>query len=44
MKKLPKNSLGVKVSRFSPDGSFLVTAGDDEKAWIWDTHSKKQIM
>ncbi|XP_044265114.1 WD repeat, SAM and U-box domain-containing protein 1-like isoform X1 [Tribolium madens] len=37
---LPENSLSLKVCRFSPDGNFLITAGDDEKATIWDSEFK----
>lgn len=36
MKTFPRNGLSVKVCRFSPDSSLLITAGDDEKAWIWN--------
>ncbi|KAL1513281.1 hypothetical protein ABEB36_002707 [Hypothenemus hampei] len=36
---IPKNSLSVKVCRFSPNGEFLVTGGDDEKAVIWNVGS-----
>ena len=28
--------LGVRVVRFSPDASLLVTGGDDESACVWD--------
>lgn len=44
IKSLPRNSLGIKVCRFSPDGALLVTAGDDEKAWIWDLQTMKEIV
>jgi WD domain, G-beta repeat. len=35
---------GVRTCRFSPDGHLLVTAGDDEKAFIWSTHTMEQLM
>ena len=35
---------GVRTCRFSPDGHLLVTAGDDEKAFIWSTRTMEQLM
>ncbi|XP_066142356.1 WD repeat, SAM and U-box domain-containing protein 1-like isoform X2 [Euwallacea fornicatus] len=40
---VPKNSLSIKVCRFSPSGQFIVTGGDDEKAVIWDVESMEKI-
>ena len=31
--------LGVRVVRFSPDASLIVTGGDDESACVWDIAS-----
>lgn len=36
---MPKNSLSIKTCRFSPTEELLVTAGDDEKAMIWDVNT-----
>jgi WD40 repeat protein len=38
------SSSGVRTCRFSPDGHLLVTAGDDEKAFVWGTHVMEQLM
>ena len=36
--------LGVRVVRFSPDASLLVTGGDDESACVWDIASGRQKL
>jgi WD40 repeat protein len=35
---------GVRTCRFSPDGHLLVTAGDDEKAFVWSTSTMEQLL
>ena len=35
--------LGVRVCRFSPDASMILTAGDDESAHLWDIASRTLI-
>lgn len=35
--------MSVKVCRFSPDDKFLVTAGDDEKAVVWNVDTKEKL-
>lgn len=40
---LPRNDLSVKVCRFAPNGQLFITAGDDEKAAVWDLNSLEQI-
>lgn len=40
---VPTSSLSIRVCRFSPDGTMLVTAGDDEKAFIWNTDTMEYI-
>ncbi|KAJ8955719.1 hypothetical protein NQ318_008591 [Aromia moschata] len=37
---MPKNSLSVKICRFSPNCDLLLTAGDDEKIIVWDVQTK----
>lgn len=36
--------LGVRVVRFSPDASLLLTGGDDESACVWDIASGRQKL
>lgn len=31
------------MSRFCPDGGHILTAGEDEKATIWNIHTKEKI-
>jgi len=38
-----KHGDGVTSAAFSPDGSRIVTAGEDSKAIIWDTHTGRQF-
>ena len=35
--------LGVRVVRFSPDASLLLTAGDDECCHLWDISSRNLV-
>ncbi|XP_019872433.2 WD repeat, SAM and U-box domain-containing protein 1 isoform X2 [Aethina tumida] len=40
---MPKNSLSVKVCRFSPNCRLLITAGDDDKATVWNSETMEEI-
>lgn len=40
---VPKNGLSIKVCRFSPNGKFIITGGDDEKAVIWNVETMEAI-
>lgn len=40
---VPKNSLSIKVCRFSFRSNWIVTGGDDEKAVIWDVESMQKV-
>lgn len=35
---------GIRVCRWSPDGSKMATAGDDEKATLWDMTSLEELQ
>lgn len=34
---------GIRVCRWSPDGTKLATGGDDEKTTIWDTGTLEEL-
>lgn len=38
------NGSSIRTCRFSPDGHLLVTAGDDEKAMVWNVNSMECVM
>lgn len=38
-----RDNVAVRTCRFSADGKYLITAGDDDQAHIWDTRSLRLI-
>lgn len=34
----------IRVCRWSPDGTKLATAGDDEKTTIWDANTLEELQ
>lgn len=35
---------GIRVCRWSPDGTKIATAGDDEKTTLWDVETMDQLQ
>ncbi|XP_023289157.1 WD repeat, SAM and U-box domain-containing protein 1 [Orussus abietinus] len=41
---LVNSGSGIRVCRWSPDGTSFATAGDDEKTTLWDVGSMKELQ
>ena len=34
---------GIRVCRWSPDGTKIATAGDDERTTLWDVNNMEEL-
>lgn len=42
-KVLVNSGSGIRVCRWSPDGTKIATAGDDERTTLWDVNNQEEL-